>query len=73
MSAKVGVHSLHELVTYAWSKASEITIEEVCKKVGTFCLLAIFSAYTFAGDGDDMLRGRRCRRNRREYEIEIEL
>lgn len=71
MSAKVGVHSLHELVAYAWNKATDITIEEVLKKVGTMCLLAIFSAYTFCGDNDDVLRARRSRRNRRENEIEI--
>jgi DNA-binding CsgD family transcriptional regulator len=70
MSAKVGVHSLHELVAYAWSKATDITIEEVCRKVGTMCLLALFSTYTFCGDCDDIVR---CagRRTRRRHEIEI--
>ena len=71
MSAKVGVHSLHELVAYAWSKATDITIEDVCRKVGTMCLLALFSTYTFCGDHDDVFRSRRGRRNRRENEIEI--
>lgn len=70
MSMKIGAHSLQELVTYAWAKASGLTIEEVLKKVGTLCLLAIFTAYTFGSD-DDVLRARRSRRNRRENEIEI--
>lgn len=70
MSAKVGVHSLHELVAYAWSKATDITIEEVCRKVGTMCLLALFSTYTFCGDCDDIVR-RAGRRTRRRNEIEI--
>ncbi len=73
MSAKAGVHSLHELVGYAWNKATETTIEEVLKKIGTLCLLAMFSAYTFAGDGDEMLRGGRARRNRRENGIELKV
>jgi DNA-binding CsgD family transcriptional regulator len=70
MSEKVGVHSLHELVAYAWSKATDITIEEVCRKVGTMCLLALFSTYTFCGDCDDIVR-RAGRRTRRRHEIEI--
>lgn len=71
MSEKVGVHSLASLVSYAWTKATDVSIEEVCRKVGTMCLLLLFSTYTFCGDHDDVFRSRRGRRNRRENEIEI--
>ena len=71
MSEKVGVHSLASLVSYAWTKATDVSIEDVFRKVGTMCLLALFSTYTFCGDHDDIFRSRRGRRNRRENEIEI--
>ena len=70
MSEKVGVHSLASLVSYAWTKATDVSIEDVCRKVGTMCLLALFSTYTFCGDCDDIVR-RAGRRTRRRNEIEI--
>lgn len=70
MSEKVGVHSLASLVSYAWTKATDVSIEDVCRKVGTMCLLALFSTYTFCGDCDDIVR-RAGRRIRRRNEIEI--
>lgn len=69
ISAKLGCHSIGGIVATVYRMAFDLTIEDVIKKVGTFCLLGIFSVYTFCGGGDDMVRriGRRSRRN----EIEV--
>lgn len=71
MSEKADVHSIAQLVAYAWRKATDITIEDVLKKVGTLCLLLLFTTYTFAGEEDEMMRGRRARR-RNEIEATTE-
>lgn len=71
IEAKLGCHSMGGIIATVYRLTTKVTMAEILKKVGTLCLLAIFSAYTFAGDGDDVLRARRSRRNRRDNEIEI--
>lgn len=72
IEAKLGCHSMGGIIATVYRLTTKVTMAEILKKVGTLCLLAIFSAYTFAGDGDEMVR-RSGRRGRRRDDIEINI
>lgn len=69
MRERIGVNSITELCIYAYRRATEVEPDEVIRKVGTFCLLALFSAYTFGQPPTDQAQ----RRVRRRADNEIEL